>query len=202
MQPTIQLNLQYQTPKLWAQQIVANTTSINTFLSDHASAEKKASGMAMSMISHYPDKLAIVKALTEVAVEELQHYRSVINLMLQRQAPLLPDVKDHYVELLRQQMRRVNTVKEYDCYLMDRLLVAAVIEKRGAERFQLIADHVTGQLQAFYQAIADSEQKHYQLFLNLASLYFSNALLQQRLDDLVVEENNILRQIPFKLTLH
>ncbi len=36
----------------WIGSVMAD---FDAFLLDHASAEKKASGMAMSMISHYPD---------------------------------------------------------------------------------------------------------------------------------------------------
>ena len=41
------------------------------FLLDHAAAEKKASGMALSMVSHYPDRTRLVAAMTDLAVEEM-----------------------------------------------------------------------------------------------------------------------------------
>ena len=50
--------LKYHTPFEWTEVVLAD---FETFLQDHAAAEKKASGMAMSMLSHYPDN---VKALT------------------------------------------------------------------------------------------------------------------------------------------
>ena len=40
--------LKYQTPKAWAEVVLSD---FDAFLTDHAAAEKKASGMAMSMIS-------------------------------------------------------------------------------------------------------------------------------------------------------
>ena len=41
------------TQSQWVEAVLAD---FNTFLSDHASAEKKASGMALSMASHYQDR--------------------------------------------------------------------------------------------------------------------------------------------------
>ena len=46
----------------------------DSFLLDHAAAEKKASGMAISMLSHYPDKVELVAAMApdpEQALEGL-----------------------------------------------------------------------------------------------------------------------------------
>ena len=37
------------------------------FLLDHAAAEKKAAGMALSMLSHYPDRARLVTAMSELA---------------------------------------------------------------------------------------------------------------------------------------
>ena len=45
--------------------------NFDTFLLDHAAAEKKASGMALSMVSHYPDRPQLVLAMAELAVEEM-----------------------------------------------------------------------------------------------------------------------------------
>jgi len=41
--------LLYTTPDAWTQQVLAD---FDSFLLDHAAAEKKASGMAISMLSH------------------------------------------------------------------------------------------------------------------------------------------------------
>ncbi|MGB0836386.1 MAG: tRNA isopentenyl-2-thiomethyl-A-37 hydroxylase MiaE, partial [Psychrobium sp.] len=45
--------LKFNTPDAWTDAVMEN---FEFFLQDHASAEKKASGMAMSMLSHYPDR--------------------------------------------------------------------------------------------------------------------------------------------------
>ena len=54
--------LRYQTPRAWTETVLAD---FDSFLLDHAMAEKKASGMAISMLSHYPDKVDLVAAMAE-----------------------------------------------------------------------------------------------------------------------------------------
>jgi tRNA-(ms[2]io[6]A)-hydroxylase len=66
--------LKYQTPKAWVDAVL---NDFDTFLTDHAAAEKKASGMAMSMISHYPDRKSVVKAMADLAIEELIHFKQI-----------------------------------------------------------------------------------------------------------------------------
>ena len=78
----------------------------DAFLLDHASAEKKASGMAMSMISHYPDQPALVSAMVDLAVEEMNHYREVMRLILARELTPGADLKDLYIHALNRRVRK------------------------------------------------------------------------------------------------
>ena len=126
------IKLRYATPASWAKQIIDH---MDEFLPDHAAAEKKASSMAMTMVAHYPDREALVQAMIDLALEELGHFRAVVKIMHKRGLKLLPDEKDHYVNALRKHMRDGTSA-----YLMDRLLIAGIIEARGAERFGLVAN--------------------------------------------------------------
>ena len=58
------------------------------------------------------------------------------------------------------------------------------------------------QLQKFYQLITDSESKHHLLFIDLACLYFSTPLIEERLDELLTIEANIVRELPVRAALH
>ncbi len=170
----------------------------DTFLQDHAAAEKKASGMAMSMLSHYPDRVELVAAMTELAVEELVHFREVVKWLHKRGQLTTKDEKDPYVLALRDTMRQGSEV-----YLLDRLLTAAVIEARGAERFALIAEALEpGGLKDFYKAIARSEQRHYTLFLDLAAVYFAHDVIEQRWDELLDFEAALIPTLPVRAALH
>ena len=108
--------LKYQTPFEWTEAVLAD---FNTFLQDHAAAEKKASGMAISMLSHYPDKRKLVKAMTDLALEELIHFKQVLKLLTERDTTLGDDQKDPYIKQIRALFRHGR-----DGFLMDRLLVS------------------------------------------------------------------------------
>ena len=179
----------------WVQKVLEN---FDSFLIDHAHAEKKASGMAMSMVSHYPDKPDIVKAMVDLALEEMIHFKQVMKILANKQLTLIPDEKDIYVNNLRKLFR-----KGTEFYLMDRLIIGGIIEARGAERFQLIANALSpGKLKQFYLQIAASEEKHYELFFELAKKYFSNDAIAQRTEFLLAEEAQIVNKLPLRALLH
>lgn len=187
--------LMYKTPAAWAEGVV---DAMDDFLPDHAAAEKKASSMAMGMVSHYPDRPELVLAMIDLAIEELSHYRAVVKLMNDRGLCLLPDEKDPYVNRLRRAFRHG---KEH--YFMDRLLVGAIVEARGAERFGLVADALpAGKLQRFYRSITRSEEAHQGLFIQLAELYFDPAQTRTRLNELLAVEADIVRELPLRPALH
>lgn len=189
------LTLRIATPSAWIETVLAN---FDLFLIDHAQAEKKASGMALSMLTHYPDKADIVNAMMDLAIEELAHFREVLKLMQSRGLTLNNDEKDPYVNGLRSHMR-----KGSDAYMLDRLLIAAIIEARGCERFGLVAlHHRDPDISRFYQLIADSESKHYQLFLDLAENYFTKDLIRSRLDELLDIEAEIIQTLALRSALH
>jgi len=189
------IKLKFNTPTQWAEGIAA---AMDVFLPDHAAAEKKASSMAMTMVSHYPDKPELVTAMIDLALEELSHFRSVVNIMNERGLTLLPDEKDPYVNALRRNCRQGDAH-----YLMDRLLIAGIVEARGAERFGLIAEALPeGDLKSFYGAITRSEKGHEELFLQLAESYFDQAEVHARLNELLDAEAQIVSELPIRLALH
>gem|GEM_PF-74014 len=163
----------------------------DAFLADHASCEKKASGMAVNVASHYPDQPRLLEAMADLAVEEMSHYREVIRLLISRGAQPAADTKDPYVNALQKHIRNGT-----DAYLMDRLLVAAVVEARGHERFGLVAQAVTDPaLKKFYNAITASEHRHWQLFVQLAGHYFPHAEVHARLNELCSAEAEIVARL-------
>lgn len=189
------IELRFKTPAVWTEAVV---DAMDLFLPDHAAAEKKASSMAMTMVSHYPDKPELVTAMIDLALEELSHFRSVVKLMHERGLTLLPDQKDPYVNALRRHLRQGS-----EFYLMDRLLIAAIVEARGAERFGLIAAALPeGDLKRFYDAITRSELGHEDLFLQFAVRYFDSTEVQQRLEELLEAEAVIVSELPIRLALH
>lgn len=189
------LILRYTTTASWTKTVLAN---FDNFLLDHAGAEKKASGMAMSMALHYADKPDIVKAMIDLAIEELDHFREVVKIMTERKLQLQKDDKDAYVNQLRKQLRNGR-----DHYFLDRLLLGGLIEARGAERFGLIAMALPdGPLKNFYVDISKSEDRHQDLFLKLATAYFPEHEITTRLDQLLDIEAALVADLPDRPALH
>jgi tRNA-(ms[2]io[6]A)-hydroxylase len=187
--------LLYDTPAEWTETVLAD---FDSFLQDHAAAEKKASGMAISMLSHYPDRVELVAAMADLAIEELSHYREVVKWLHRRGLLTTADQKDPYVIEFRKAIRGGT-----EAYLLDRLLTASIIEARGAERFGLVAEALEpGELKKFYESISRSEERHYELFLELAALYIEPEIIQQRWQQLLEVEAGIVAGLPLRPALH
>ncbi len=189
------ITLRFATPAAWTEAVI---NDFDRFLNDHAAAEKKASGMAMAMLSHYPDRAEIVAAMLDLAIEELNHFREVVKIMTAQGIQLAPDEKDSYINDFRTAFRKGSEV-----YMLDRLLVGGIIEARGCERFGLVAEALEpGPLKDFYAAITASEAKHKDLFVELALEYFEEEVVYQRLDELLDFEAKLVEALPIRSALH
>ncbi len=180
--------------------LAAVTEQFDEFLKDHASCEKKASGMAMAVASHYPDQPRLLRAMVDLAVEELNHYREVVRLLLARNIAPGADSKDPYINALNRHVRRGAAN-----FLLDRLLMGAVVERRGAERFALVAGSLTDaepELARFYRSIAASEHRHWELFYNLAWQHCPQNMVAERFVQLADIEASIMLDQPFRPALH
>ena len=187
--------LHLPSPSDWLSCVMAD---FDRFLLDHAAAEKKAAGMALSMLSHYPDRPRLVTEMSELAVEEMVHFREVIKIIQERNLQLVADEKDPYVNEIRSWIRQGS-----DVYLLDRLLTGAVIEARGAERFGLVADALAeGKTKNFYRSLARSEARHFELFLDLASEYFAEPMITERWQELLQAESDCMQRLPIRAALH
>lgn len=189
------MDLRIATPPAWIDTVMKD---FDAFLLDHANAEKKAASMAMTMVSHYPDRADLVREMIDLALEELTHFRSVAKLIAEKGLQLAADEKDPYVNAFRAAMRTGS-----EPFLMDRLLVAGIIEARGAERFGLVANALpNGKLQRFYRSITRSEQQHYRLFISLCEQYFAPHEVASRMDELLQIEAQIVAELPLRAALH
>ncbi|HUH37681.1 MAG TPA: tRNA-(ms[2]io[6]A)-hydroxylase [Spongiibacteraceae bacterium] len=187
--------LRFRTPASWTAAVMAD---FDRFLLDHAAAEKKAAGMAVSMLSHYPDRTELVTAMADLAVEEMSHFREVVKILHSRGLQLARDEKDAYVLAMRAAVRNGS-----DDYFLDRLLVGGIIEARGAERFGLVAEALAdAPLKRFYQSITRSEERHYALFVDLARRYFPEPVWRARLDELIDIEADVASRQADRPALH
>ena len=86
---------------------------------------------------------------------------------------------------------------------MDRLLLASIIECRGAERFKMICETLEDEeLKDFYHRLWTSEAKHGNVFVKMALNYFDKNIVYKRLDELNQMEAEVLESLPLKPALH
>ena len=78
-----------------------------------------------------------------------------------------------------------------------------MVERRGAERFAIVADAVSDtDLGSFYRAITASESRHWQLFIDLAGDFFTAEVVTERFNQLSVAEHGIIAALPLRAALH
>ncbi len=172
----------------------------HSFLQDHANCERKASAMAMSLVAKYPDRKEIIPELIETAIEELEHFQQVYNLMERLNVPLANEMqKDEYISQLMALGHGGTPLTRF----MDRLLLASVIECRGCERFKMVSEALQEpELKRFYKVLWASEAKHGNIFVKMALKYFDDKKVYDRLAWLVEQEGKIVNSLPLRSALH
>jgi tRNA-(ms[2]io[6]A)-hydroxylase len=156
------------------QWVVVALRDLDATLVDHAHCELKAAANALSMAARHPDDPTIVRALTDVAREEIDHFQRVHALLVARGVPLGTPPVDPYVAALRRAHASLgpSPVAKHVAAAVDRLLTCALIEARSCERFDLLARALAlrdDDLAAFYAELRTSEARHYRTFLDLAT---------------------------------
>jgi tRNA-(ms[2]io[6]A)-hydroxylase len=192
----LSIDLKCNSSQEWLDAVMLNFPA---FLQDHANCERKASSMVMSLVAKYPNRIEIIPELIATAVEELEHFQQVYQVM-EKMGILLPHEigKDEYAVQL------VNLCRsDVENRFMDRLLLASVMECRGAERFRLVAEALPeGELKQFYKRLWTSEAKHGHIFVGFALNYFTKEEVYTRLEELMTAETTIINNMPIKAALH
>jgi tRNA-(ms[2]io[6]A)-hydroxylase len=163
------LGLKVPTDAGWAAEAVCRVDAV---LRDHAHCELKAASNALSLAARHPEDLEIVRALAELAREETEHFRRVLCLLAARGLALGPPSVDAYAARLRRAVHDLGRPPGGTA-LVDRLLVAALIEARSCERFKLLAgatalDESKRELHALWSELLASEAGHYRTLVDLA----------------------------------
>ncbi|MDH4126084.1 MAG: tRNA-(ms[2]io[6]A)-hydroxylase [Gammaproteobacteria bacterium] len=166
------------TPDAW---IRMARTRVPELLLDHANCELKAASTALGFLYRYPDRPLFVQRMSRLAREELRHFEQVRLIMGDMGVDFERLGASRYAGELRMAVRPHEPHR-----LMDLLLVGALIEARSCERFALLAPHLPPRLARFYDGLLESEARHFEHYLALASSEgdASPADLAQRLDEL------------------
>lgn len=191
------LDLRVPTSTAWLDAVFSD---FDAFLLDHAACERKASATGMSFVVSYPDRQALIEPMIEFAREELEHFHIVYRLIAARGLTLGPDYKDPYVNALLGQCRS-GTAE----LLLDRLLVAGIVEARGCERLFLLAQALEQrdpELAPVYLELARAESRHHGLFFRLSRALFPESEVTERARTLLDFEADLVRALPHKPAVH
>lgn len=189
------LDLRVSTPRDWLDVVFAD---FGAFIVDHALCERKASAMGLSLVAKYPDRTEMIEPLIAFAREELEHFHVMYRLMERRGLRLVGDEKDAYVNALRKLSRAGG-----DALFLDRLLVPGIVEARGCERLQMVAEAIQDpELSGTYLDLARAESRHHGLFFRLARTYFPESVVRQRADELLTAEAEIMKSLPLRAAVH
>ena len=191
------LDLRFATPPEWLDAVFAD---FNAFLLDHAACERKAAATGMSFVVRYPDKTALIEPLIEFAREELEHFQIMFRIVNERGLILADDYKDAYVNALRSQVRNGG-----EGMLLDKLLVAGIVEARGCERLFMVAEALRlkeSPLADPYLGLARAEARHHGLFFRLARACFTDDVIDARAAVLLDYEAELVKRLPHRAAVH
>ena len=160
------LGLKLPTDPRWAN---LAEKSLEEILTDHAYCEQKAASTCISLIQQYPEREELVEKLAPIVSEEWGHFRKVLKEMKARGLKMGGQRKDEYVNQLLQNRKKGGGREDQ---LLEKLMIAALIEARSCERFRLLSENMSQvELRDFYREFMISEAGHYRLFIDLSLIH-------------------------------
>ncbi|MCE2612548.1 tRNA-(ms[2]io[6]A)-hydroxylase [Flavobacteriaceae bacterium D16] len=191
------LGLKLPTDPRWVNIVEKN---IDEILTDHAYCEQKAASTAISLIVTFPEYPDLVQEMVALSREEMGHFKMVHDLILSRGSTLGRYRKDEYVIAL---MKFFPKGGDRKTQLVHRLLYAALIEARSCERFRLLSEELQDkELAEFYRKLMVSEAGHYTMFLKFARKFGDRKAVDQKWQELLEYEAEIMRDLGKKETVH
>ncbi len=179
------LSLQSTTSPRWLQQVDQHLDEI---LIDHAHCEKKAAGTAMNLLFAYVEDEELCQEMTRIVQEELDHFHQVLAILRQRGVRFRRLKPSNYGRQLHEAIRKLEPQRA-----VDRLLVAALIEARSCERFDVLRQHLSDPVLAeFFGSLFESEAGHHSTYVRLAGHFASREVVKARLEELALLEAEII----------
>ncbi len=191
------LGLKLPTDPRWANIAEKN---IEEILTDHAYCEQKAASTAISIMVTYPEHSELVTEMAALAREEMSHFEMVHKRILKRGYTLGRERKDEYVA-------RINTFfqksGDRNVRLVQRLLIAALIEARSCERFKVLSENISdAELSDFYNKLMISEANHYTMFLKFARQFGGRETVDEMWNGLLEFEGQVITEFGNKEHIH
>ena len=173
-------------PESWLPKVVGHLPEV---LIDHAHLERKAATSALNL-QKYSELFGKLDELNEIAIEELEHFQLVLNLLRARQIPFSRPRPSHWISGLMGAIRRGRKSQ-----VIDHLICASLIEGRSCEKFQLLAEALVKrdpELSQFYAGLVESEGNHYASYILMAR-EIDDAETDERLEYFLETEAKLIR---------
>jgi len=182
------LGLKLLTDPRWANIAESNLEEI---LTDHAWCEQKAAANALYLITNNSEHIEFIQKMAEIAIEEMEHFNMVVEIIKERGYTLGREKKDDYVSQL---IKFAKKNCSRNTAFIDRLLFAAMIEARSCERFRVLYQNISDKVLAkFYYDLMVSEATHYTTFLNFARKYAIDVDVDKRWAEWLEFEGEIIQ---------
>src|SRR5213595_243146 len=142
-------------PADWLPKILSDLPAV---LVDHAHLERKAATTALNL-EKYRDLYSRVEELNAIAIEELQHFQLVLDLLKHRGISFGQPYPSPWISGLMQAVRSGQRPQ-----VIDHLICCALIEGRSCEKFQFLSRELVAtdpELANFYASLVESEGNHY-----------------------------------------
>jgi tRNA 2-(methylsulfanyl)-N6-isopentenyladenosine37 hydroxylase len=179
----------------------ASAGDLQALLSDHLHCERKAAESSLMLVRRYPHRGSSVAQLSRLAHEETSHVVQVAALLARRGWMPRTDTPNRYARALLAEVRGREPER-----LLDALLVSAFIEARSHERLMLLARGFEAggdaELGGFYAALGDAEERHAEVFLELARPLVTAEAFDERLAHFGLREAEILDGLPHASRIH
>lgn len=193
--------LQLPTDPFWVKNVVES--NIEEILTDHAYCEQKAATNAITLIIQNPNIAELVQEMAELVKEEMDHFKRVHEIIIKRGYTLGLERKDNYVNELIKFLKRGGGESKRTESMVDRLLLAAMIEARSCERFKVLSEYVDDkELSEFYHELMISEATHYTLFIGLARKYGEGIDVEKRWQEWLDYEGKVIQNYGKAETIH
>jgi tRNA-(ms[2]io[6]A)-hydroxylase len=192
------LKLQLPTDPLWVTRIVEG--NIEEILTDHAFCEQKAATNGITLIVQNPNLSDLVQEMALLVQEEMDHFKRVHDIIIERGFVLGKERKDNYVNELYKFIIKGGSRQDQ---LVDRLLFSAMIEARSCERFKVMSENINDkQLADFYYELMVSEAGHYTMFLKFAKKYGEGIDVDKRWQEFLDYEATVIKNYGRSEAIH
>lgn len=174
-------------PSDWLPKVLADLPAV---LVDHAHLERKAATSALNL-EKYRDLYPRVEELNAIAIEELQHFQLVLDLLKRRGIPFGQPYPSPWIAGLMRAVRNGHRSQ-----VIDHLVSCSFIEGRSCEKFQVLAVELKSldpELANFYGGLVESEGNHYATYLLMARA-IDEAEADRRLDFYLDLDARLMRE--------